>query len=98
MATSISSLAQPVAQPPLNSHWEEYDMVVLEAKSSYSYTIPSFYAVCLELRHVYVRTENDLGVHFYDVFFHEFPGCSSLKVPHPSVVRVTNGCMVEVRT
>ena len=73
-----------------------YDMIVLEAKSSYSYTIPSFYSVCLKLRHVYVRAEEPSGVNLYDVFFHEFPGCSSLQVSQPFVVRITNGCIVEV--
>ena len=66
------------AVPPLNRRREEeaaYDMVVLEAKSLYSYTIPTFYAIGLKLRHVHVRTEDELGINFYDVFFHEFPGC-----------------------
>ena len=70
-------------------------MIVLEAKFSYSYTIPSFY---LKLRHVYARAKDNLGVHFYDVFFHEYPGCLSLQVPYPFVVRITNGCIVEVCT
>lgn len=84
-----------VVVPPLNSHREEeaaYDMVVLEAKTSYLYTIPSFYVICLKLRYIYARAEDESGVNFYDVFFHEFPGCSSLQMSHPAVVRVTNGC------
>ena len=90
---------EPVALPPLNHRREEeatYDMVALETRSSYTYTIPSFSAISLKVRHVYTRAEDELGVHFYDVFFHEFPGSLSLDLLHPSVVRVTNGCVVEV--
>ena len=85
------------AAPPLNSYREAaYDMVVLEAKSLYLYTIPSFCAITLKLKHMYVRAEDETGVNFYDVFFHDFPGCSSLDVAHPRVARVTNGCIVKV--
>ena len=97
--SSSTSAGVPVPSPPLNREEEAaYDMVVLETKSVYSYTIPSFYAICLKLRHVYARAEDQSGVNFYDVFFHEFPGSSSLHVTHPAVVRVTNGCIVEVCT
>lgn len=87
-----------VVLPPLNSEREEaeYETVVLESKAQYSYTIPSFYAISLKLRHVYGRAEDESGVNFYDMFFHEFPGCLSLELSHPSVVRITNGCIVEV--
>ena len=87
-----------VVLPHLNSQREEaeYDMLVLESKALYSYRIPSFYAISLKLRHIYGRAEDESGVNFYDVFFHEFPGCSNLARSHPSIVGITNGCIVEV--
>lgn len=96
MATCATS---HVVEPPLNRHREDdspYDMIVLKSISSYSYTIPSFYAISMKLRHVYARAEEDSGVNFYDIFLHEFPGCSSLQVSFPSIVCITNGCIVEV--
>ena len=85
------------AVPPLNSNREAaYDMVVLEVKSLYSYTIPSFYAITLKLLHMHVRPEDESGVNFYNVFFHEFLGCLGLQVTHPTVMCVTNGCILKV--
>ena len=87
-----------VVVPPLNSDREAaYDIIVLVSKATYLYTIPSFSAISLKLRHMSVRTEDESGVNLYDVFFHEFPGCSSLEVTHPVVIRVTNGCIVKVK-
>ena len=91
-------MQENVVVPPLNRAREteaNYDLLVLEAKALYSYTIPSFYAIELQLRHVYIRTEDETGVNYY-VFFHEFPGCSNLQLPHPTVVSISNGCIVEV--
>ena len=84
------------AAPHLNSYRDAaYDMVVLEAKSLYLYTIPTFCTITLKLKHMYMRTEDETGVNFYDVF-HYFPGCSSLDVAHPRVTCVINGCIVKV--
>lgn len=81
--------------PPLNSSKAgAYDMIVLEAKARYLYSIPSFSA---KLRHIYVRIEDEsTGMNFYDMFFHEYPGCSILEVTHLRVMWVTNRCIVEV--
>lgn len=91
------ALESAVVPPLKNDRDATYDMIVLEVKSLHSYTIPSFYSITLKLRHIRVRCEDRLGVHYYDVFFHEFSGCSSLQVTHPAVVCVTNGCIVKVK-
>jgi len=54
--------------PPLSTDRSgaSYDMVALEAKESCVYTIPSFSAITLKLKRMYVTSEDDDGVHYYD--------------------------------
>ena len=59
---------------------------------------PSFSAITLKLKHIYVKTDEDDGVFFFDVFFHDYPSCSRLEVTHPRLAWITNGCLIEVNT
>ena len=73
-----------------------YEMTVLETEASYLYTIPSFSAIMLRLKHVYIRTDEDAGVYFFDVFFHEYSSSFALEITHPRMAHITNGCLIEV--
>ena len=95
----VTSLLSPGSGVPVvDQPSTTYNMTVLETKTSYLYTIPSFSAITLKLKHIYVRTDEEDGVFFFDVFFHEYPRCSRLEVTHPRLARITNGCLIEVNT
>lgn len=69
------------------------EVTVLEAKSSYSYTIPSFTAITLRLRHLKIAIEEEAGPVLYDSFFNEEHG-SFQVLPRQAIIR--KGCFVDV--
>ncbi len=72
------------------------EVTVLGIKRSYRYTIPSFSAITLNLKHVCIRTDEDEGAVFLDVFFNEMPANFSVTVPMQA--RITSACIVDVST
>ena len=77
---------------------EKVEVTVLKVYKLYTYTIPSFCAISLKLRHVQVMSESvndgDPGV-VYDVFFSEEEQTLSAS-SFPKQARITNGCTINV--
>ena len=72
-------------------------VTVLSVKESYSYTIPSFSAITMKLRHVEIGVEENGQQAVYDSFFHEEHfefGSTQEIVPKP--VAIKKGCSVDV--
>lgn len=67
------------------------EVTILEANSSYTYTIPSFTAITLKLRHLKIAVEEEAGPVFYDSFFNEEHG-SFQDLPRQAIV--SKGCFV----
>ena len=72
---------------------------ILHVKKVYSYTIPSFSAITVKLRHVVIVNDDSSGRISHrqptlDVFFCEDPSLTSVAVP--TKVRVVKACCVLV--
>ena len=87
--------------PAIDDTFEPEDsiLVILRVKEVYSYTIPSFSAITVKLRHVVVANDNSSGLISHnqptlDVFFREDPVLTSVCVP--TKVRVVKACCVPV--
>lgn len=71
------------------------EVTVLSVNKSYSYTIPSFCAITLKLRHVLISVEEKDGPANYDAFFNE-GDCPGFDKMLPKPVLVKTGCLIEV--
>ena len=74
------------------------EVIVLKIGKSYEYTIPSFSAITLQLKHVTIRIEEESGPGFNDVFFNEgpVPECPEFTAVLPKQAFITHGCLINV--
>lgn len=79
-----------------NSHTQrpEVELCVLKFGEVYEYTIPSFSVITVPLRHAEVQIVDENGDVQLMKFF--FKDNSTLGVPLPSKLKVTDACIVEV--
>ena len=75
---------------------EGEEVTVLSVKKSYSYTIPSFAAITLRLRHVLILVEEKSGPANYDAFFNEGPDCLNFPEVLPRQALIKTVCLIEV--
>lgn len=71
-------------------------MKVLEVKSSYAYTIPSFCAIKMDLQHVVVRYQELHNISVMDAFFRTEAVLPGFSRSLPATVDVITGCVVPV--
>ena len=90
-----------VPSSPANDNVEREDTIleILHVKKVYTYTIPSFSAITVKLRHVIIANDDSSGRRSHrqptlDVFFCEDPLLASVSVP--TKVRVVKACCVPV--
>ena len=94
-SSSVSSESQSVKSSLCSQDDDVY--CVLKVGEIYRYTIPSFSAITVYLRHAHVQTEDDHGIiNFLDVFFYDETN-SFFDIWIPAEVKVFEMCVVEVR-
>lgn len=76
---------------------EATEVTVLLVKESYTYTIPSFSAITIKLKHVQIGVEEEagLGLVQYDAFFYE-GHCPNFQDRPPRQAAIKKGCLVDV--
>ena len=68
------------------------EVTVLSTKVSYSYTIPSFSAITLRLKHARIRSDDNTENVFFDVFFNQEPDCPDFNMILPKHQCLFSGC------
>ena len=73
-----------------------FEVVVLEAKSIYNYTIPSFCAINMKLQHAVLECWEEDELETFDVFVRTESATPRMDRPLPARVLVLRGCLVPV--
>ena len=71
-------------------------VVVLHSRNVYSYTIPSFCVIQMDLQQVVLRCWEDDTMDTLDAFVRVGDGLPSTDRPNPSSLRILSGCIVPV--